>query len=188
MSVNKKHEAFVRAYLDNPGITMSDAAKAAGYSDKNARKMGSKLAALPEIAARIAQHTQRAMETAEVDAARVIREIARVAFVDPRKYFHEDGRVKEIHELDDDAAAALAGIDVETRFERADGGEKSTADGYTVKKFKLADKLGALEKLMKYLSAYPAAKAPLDEHGKAVGNVYITVPAKSPRGESAGNT
>ena len=44
-------------------------------------------------------------DSAEVD--RVLTEYAKLAFLDIRKAFDEDGNLKPIHELDDDTAAAI---------------------------------------------------------------------------------
>ena len=49
----------------------------------------------------------RAFAAADLTADRLAREIARVAFFDPRKLKHPDGRWKELEELDDDTAAKL---------------------------------------------------------------------------------
>ena len=48
----------------------------------------------------------------EITADRVLKEIARPAFLDIRKAFNADGSLKPIHDLDDDTAAAIAGLEV----------------------------------------------------------------------------
>ena len=76
----------------------------------------------------------------------MIQEIARLAFLDIRKAFGEQGQLKAIHELDDDTAAAIAGIDI----------AELTNEGQSIgliKKVKLSDKRGALELLLKHLGA-----------------------------------
>jgi phage terminase small subunit len=79
----------------------------------------------------------------EITADNVLREIARLGFSDPRKLFDENGNLKPIHELDDDIAAAVAGIDVVVR---GDG-----ENALQVRKIKFWDKNNALEKLGKHL-------------------------------------
>jgi phage terminase small subunit len=56
-----------------------------------------------------------------------------------------------IHELDDDTAAALAGMDVQEVYEGS--GESRQFIGYT-KKYKLPDKGANLERLMKHLGLF----------------------------------
>jgi phage terminase small subunit len=48
----------------------------------------------------------------EITSDRVLQEIAKIAFMDPRKFFNSDGSAKQITELDDDTAMELAGMEV----------------------------------------------------------------------------
>ena len=79
----------------------------------------------------------------DISVERVIRELARVAFFDPLEFWNEDGTVKPLHEMSEDARRAIVGLDVAEMFEGS--GEQRRLAGY-VKKFKLANKgcLGAL--------------------------------------------
>ncbi len=95
---------------------------------------------------------------------RVLKEIARLALFDPRNLFRDDGTPKPINELDDDTAAAIAGLEVLEEFEGE--GKSRVFVGYT-KKYKVADKNAALEKLCKHLGLYAPQKI---EHS---GNVVI---------------
>jgi phage terminase small subunit len=87
----------------------------------------------------------------EISADRVLNEIAKLAFMDPRKFFNADGSPKEITELDDDTAASLAGMEVEEVYEGR--GQDRKFVGH-VKKFKLADKGINLERLGKHLKLF----------------------------------
>lgn len=87
----------------------------------------------------------------ELTTERTLREIARLAYCDPRKFFYDNGAPKPIHELDDDSAAALAGMEVTEEYEGS--GQDRVFKGFT-KKYKLADKNAALEKAMKHLGQY----------------------------------
>lgn len=99
------------------------------------------------------QRRKVVIEKMELTTERTLREIARLAYVDPRKFFHADGRPKEISELDDDTAAALAGMEV---TEEWTGTGKDRVQTGITKKYKLADKNSALEKAMKHLGEYEA--------------------------------
>lgn len=44
---------------------------------------------------------------------RVLRELARAILADPRKLYDDKGRLKPIHSLDEDTAAAIASLDVD---------------------------------------------------------------------------
>ena len=82
-------------------------------------------------------------------------EIARIAFQDVRKFFNEDGNLVPIHELDDDAAAAIAGMDIDELWAKDENGDSSQV-GVT-KKIKRFDKTKALEMLAKHFRIYSDA-------------------------------
>lgn len=141
---------FVQAMIANGG-NGTQAAIAAGFSAKTARQAASRLLTDAAISQQIAESRASVIEKMELTTERTLREIARLAYVDPRKFFHADGRPKEITELDDDTAAALAVMEV---TEEWDGqGKDRRLIGHT-KKYKLADKNAALEKAMKHLGQY----------------------------------
>ena len=80
----------------------------------------------------------------DITADRVLQEIAKLAFLDPRKFFEDDGSLKRIQDLDDDTAACIARMEVTELFEGS--GEKKHVYGL-LKKFKIADKGQNLERL-----------------------------------------
>ncbi len=104
------------------------------------------------------------MERMELTNERIAREIARIAFFDPRKMFHADGRPKEITELDDDTAAAIVGIDVLEEWEGT--GDKRVMRGY-VKRYKIANKNVAHDQAAKIRGMYEKD----NEQSKLVVNV-----------------
>jgi phage terminase small subunit len=131
------------------------AAIAAGYSEKTAAAQASRLLSRVNIRAEVDSH--RAEVIAKVQQAtcitleRTLREIARGAFHDPRKFFGEDGSLLSVTKLDDDTAAALAGFEVTEEF--SGSGEERKAIGFT-KKIKIGDRKGYLDMLMKHLGGY----------------------------------
>ena len=157
-----KQKAFVSEYLIDKNATQ--AAFRAGYSKKTAYSMGQENLKKPEIKRAIQKAMQKQQERTEITQDRVLLEYARIAFFDPRKLFRSDGSPKPIEELDTDTAAALAGLEVREEFEGA--GENRTFVGYT-KKYKLANKLGALDSLAKHLGM-------LDGKGRESGNEIQT--------------
>lgn len=145
-----RRKLFVEAYLTNGG-NASQAAVAAGFSGKTAGAAGSRLLKHVEVLTMLQQRRKVVIEKMELTTERTLREIARLAYVDPRKFFHADGTPKEITELDDDTAAALAGMEVTEEW--VGSGKDRVKIGVT-KKYKLADKNAALEKAMKHLGQY----------------------------------
>ena len=127
------------------------AAIRAGYTEKRAEAMAYQNLKKPEIQCAI--RAALSGEPAEITKDNVLREYARIAFFDPRKLFRPDGTPKPIEALDDDTAAALVGIDVREEYEGA--GEERVFTGYT-KKYKLANKMGALNSLARHMGLFDA--------------------------------
>jgi phage terminase small subunit len=80
----------------------------------------------------------------------MLREIARVAYADPRRLFRADGTLVPIVELDEDAAGMIAAIEVDE-------------DGRTTR-VRMWDKNQALEKALKYLGLYERDNAQHSEN------------------------
>ena len=169
MAKNKKHAGtsqrrvaqrkieFINAYAANGG-NATQAAITAGYSKKGARVAGSRMLALTDVKAAIAEAARKAAEKSGLTVERTLQEVARLAYADPRKLYDKDGNLIPVHLLDDDTAATVASIEV---VEMA-GGAKIGGDAGTehvamqTKKIKSWDKNAALEKAMKYHGLYEA--------------------------------
>lgn len=87
----------------------------------------------------------------EISTERILQERARLSFFDVRKLFDSNGSPIPVHELDDDSAAAIAGLEVVEQFDG--NGEDRKFVGY-LKKYKLADKGASLTALEKHLGMY----------------------------------
>jgi phage terminase small subunit len=75
-----------------------------------------------EIATRIKELWGQAFDAAGVTPDMVFEQLRRFAFPDVRALYDDEGNLKPIHQLDDEVASTIIGIDVETRMER-DGPE-----------------------------------------------------------------
>ena len=140
---------FVQEYLID--LNATQAAIRAGYSAKTAEQQGYQLLQKPSVQAAIAERQKEREQRTAVTADRVLLEAARLALFDPRKLFNDDGSPKGITELDDDTAAAVAGIEVVEQFEGS--GKDRVFVGY-LKKYRIADKNSALEKLFRHHGLY----------------------------------
>lgn len=166
MSLTPKQEKFAQEVAS--GKSQADAYRAAFNCEKSSQttiiKRASELMADGDISGRVKELTEKSAIRAELTAERVLREVSRLAFFDIRKIFNEDGSLKKVFELDDDTAAGIAGI------EAIDiGGEGQLMIS---KKFKVADKNAALEKLCKHLGLYAPQKV---EHS---GGVVVSATPK----------
>lgn len=155
--------------------------KSKKWKDSSVYAQSSALMADSKVSIRVGELRKAASDIAVVSSARVLQEIARIALFDPRRLFFDDGTPKPITSLDDDTAAALAGLDVTEEFEGS--GEDRKFVGYT-KKYKIADKNTALEKLAKHLGLYEKDNTqktnPLAELIRAVSGTSLPVVANVP--------
>jgi phage terminase small subunit len=144
-----KQKRFVDEYLID--LNATQAAIRAGYSEKTANVIGCENLMKPNIQSYIRERQQMMEKRTEITQDRVLKEYAKIAFLDPRNFFYENGKPKAITDLDGDTAAALAGMDVLEEFEGF--GEERTFIGYT-KKYKIADKIKALDSIAKHLGMF----------------------------------
>lgn len=149
--LSPKQRLFVAEYLID--LNATKAAIRAGYSVKAACAIGNENLRKPMIAAAIAEAQRKRELKTGITQERVLRELARIAFFDIRTLYNEDGTLKRPTELNDDAAAVLAGIDVvEMQASAAIGedGEIATLPMFT-KKARVFDKGAALSLAMRHL-------------------------------------
>ena len=140
-----KQARFVAEYLVD--LNATQAAIRAGYSEKTAGAQGFENLTKPEIASAVAAGQSHQLQTAEISAARVLEELRRLAFCDPRAFWDEAGNLKAISKLTAEQASALAGF--EAVIKNAEAGDGVTD---TVHKIKLWDKTRALEMLAKHFA------------------------------------
>lgn len=149
MSAEDKKALFVEAYLSNGG-NATDAALQAGYSKGGASKQGYRMSKDPAVmsmlesrrASMFSELERRRVDRAadiELNTERLVKEISRIAFSDPRNIMHSDGKIKMPHELDADTAAAISSFEV-------------TFDGSI--KYKFWDKNSAQERASKVIGLF----------------------------------
>jgi phage terminase small subunit len=142
-SVMDRVEIFAASIIQ--GNSQADAYRtaypsAAKWTNQIVAQKASVFAKRPEVKARVEALRGHAMKANEVTAERIVQELARLAFLDPRKLFDESGSPVGVGQLDDDTAAAIAGLDTVMI------GNKDAGFGQVLK-VKLADKKGALDTL-----------------------------------------
>lgn len=150
MELTPKQESFAAELAK--GKTQAEAYRIAfpeslKWKDESIWQRASKLAADVKVQSRVREMTSKAAFANEVTVERVLREIARLAFFDIRKLVDEEGKPRPLQELDDDTAAAIAGLEVA----RVGNAEIGIGE---VLKFKIADKNSALDKLAKHLQMF----------------------------------
>lgn len=142
-----KQQIFVDEYLVD--LNATQAYLRAGYkvSESVARSNGGRLLTNADIQRAIQSRREALSARTEITQDRVLKEYARLAFLDPRKLFDNTGAPLAIHQLDDDTAAAIAGLDVV----QVGNSEVGVGD---VLKYKLCDKKGALDSVARHLGMF----------------------------------
>jgi phage terminase small subunit len=138
-----KARRFVAEYLVD--LNQTAAAIRTGYSPKSAHVTASRLMDKPAIKYAIAQGQAAMLARAELSAVRVLEELRRLAFVNPRSFFDHQGNALAITDLPIEAAAAIAGFEVIIKNATAGDGHVDT-----IHKIKLADKVRTLEILARH--------------------------------------
>jgi len=157
---------FINAYIAN-GRNGTQAAITAGYSANSAAAQASRLLKDSKIIAQVEARSAEIAAKFAITPENVLRELSHLVFFDPRKLLNDDGSLKDMHELDDATAAAIAGLEITEEF---DGhGESRVHIGYS-KKVKIADKNSAIDKAMKHLGMFDA-----DNRQKAPPQMNLTV-------------
>lgn len=140
MAITEKQKKFVEEYLID--LNATQAAIRAGYSVKNAGKIGHELLEKTRISNEVTKKIAERSRRTGINADRVLIELAKIAFVNVDDVIEsKDATLKENASRDD--LAAIQSIKVKTFGE--DGVERE---------IKLADKLKALDMLGRHLGMW----------------------------------
>lgn len=146
--VDDRRARFAQEYVKD--LNATQAAIRCGYSPKTAKQQGSRLLTNAAIAAQIQVLQARVAAKNEVTVERTLKEIARIAYSDPRALYKPNGELKPPSEWDDDTAATIAGVEVDTTTVS----ETVTVSTAKVKRW---DKVKALDQCMAYLGMHKTA-------------------------------
>lgn len=135
-----KQQRFVDEYLVDLNATR--AAIRAGYSVKSAEMLGYQLLQKTTVAAAVTQAQQKRSERTEITQDMVLKELARIGFVDMGDYV----------DYGPGGVILKASSEVDTRVV-AEVSQTITKDGSTIR-FKLHDKTGALVKVGQHLGMF----------------------------------
>lgn len=150
--LNPKQLAFVNAYIVLKNATQ--AAIKAGYSKKTAHSAGPRMLENVAVAGAIVVKGRRIAEKYEITSERVLAEYARIAYANMLDFIeiNEDGTASiDFSKVTREQAAAMGEVVTETHTEGT-GDDKTNVVRV---KFKLHDKIRALEALAKHLKLFP---------------------------------
>lgn len=149
--MTKKQQRFCEEYLID--LNAAQAAIRAGYSPVRAKEQGYQLLHTPSLEREIARAMAERSKRTGVNADRVVRELARIAFVNPKDVISlVAGQVLETASPDD--LACVASVKVKTTEFGGDDGGSSTE-----REVKLHDKIKALDMLLRHLGACDKQRA-----------------------------
>ncbi len=149
-----KQERFAQAMVDadSQAEAYRSAYSADNMADATIHEAASRLMADSKIAARVEYLKDLRVRRHEATIDKVVAEYAKLAFLDIRKAFTLQGDLIPIADLDDETAAAIAGVEFEEVFEHdKESGRKQIG---RIHKIKLIDKKGALDSLSRYLGMF----------------------------------
>lgn len=138
-----KQKLFCKEYLVD--LNATQAAIRAGYSADSASVIGSETLGKPYIQEEVQRLMEKRSKRTEITADRVLKELARIGFSDPRRVMKWNGEtmiVEDSEQLSEDDAACVSEVCSTT-----------TKDGGSIK-LKMHDKIAALDKLGKHLKLF----------------------------------
>lgn len=147
LDLTDREERFCREYACDAALNATRAYLKAFPNNayNSAKTEACYLLTKPYIKARVTEILEERAANLELSPTRVLQEAAKIAFLDPSDFFHGDGRIKLICEMDPDTRAALAGFETLHKITGNAKDEKAITT-----KIKFPDKLACLEMLFRY--------------------------------------
>ena len=119
--------------------------------EETASSNGSRMLRNDKVQKYISEKIKEREKRTEITQDRVINELAKIAFMDIRKLYTENGQLKNIADIDSNTAGAISSLEI---LEEYDGyGDDREKIGDT-KKVRLLDKTKALELLGRHLGIF----------------------------------
>jgi len=168
--LTKKQKLFVAEYQKDWNATR--AAIVVGYKEHRASEIACRLVKKSQVQEAIEKAMAERLRKIGVHSERILTEVARVGLSDLRKLYNEDGSLKLPHEWSDEAAAAIAGVEVLEEF--IGKGKARTLVGHT-KKVRVFDKVRALELLSKNLGIIGNGKHRDEDGDEGIERVLTTL-------------
>ena len=170
-TLNPRQSRFVAEYLID--LNATQASIRAGYSKNCAKEIGAENLTKPNIAAAVQKAMDERANRLQIKQDRILQELGRVTFFNIRTLFDIDGKLKALHTLDDDAAAAITSVETIEQF--AGAGAKRKLIGH-VRKVRVVDKVASLTLAMRHMNML-TEKVVLggDRDNKAASNIGLGV-------------
>lgn len=145
--LNRREELFCREYLKD--FCGAAACRRAGYNAKSSENYGRtahRMLGKNKIRERLAKLTADRFKAVDIEVEKVLEEISKVAFINLKSFVDDDGNMLPPGQIKEEDFAAVSEL-----TERVLG---SGDNPIIERKYKLADKLKALEMLGRYLKLF----------------------------------
>ena len=119
--------------------------------DDTARANSSRLLTKANIQEYISEKQKEIEKRTEVTQDMVIKELAKIAFLDIRKLYTENGQLKNIADIDDETAGAISSLETLEEYDGYGDDREKIGD---IQKVKLLDKTKALELIGRHLGIF----------------------------------
>jgi len=119
--------------------------------DETANVNGSKLLRNAKVQEYISERMKEREKRTEITQDMVIKELAKIAFLDIRKLYTENGQLKNIADMDSETAGAISSLETLEEYEGYRDDREKIGD---TQKVKLLDKTKALELLGRHLGMF----------------------------------
>lgn len=119
--------------------------------DETASVNASKLLRNTKVQEYISEKQKEIEERTEITQDMVIKELSKIAFLDIRKLYTENGQLKNIADIDSNTAGAISSLETLEEYEGYGDNREKVGD---IQKVKLLDKTKALELLGRHLGIF----------------------------------
>lgn len=119
--------------------------------DETANAASSRMLRNVKVQEYISKKQQEIEKRTEVTQDMVIKELAKIAFLDIRKLYTENGQLKNIADMDSETAGAISSLETLEEYEGYGDDREKIGD---TQKVKLLDKTKALELLGRHLGMF----------------------------------
>lgn len=119
--------------------------------DETASAAGSRMLGNVKVQEYISKKQKEIEKRTEVTQDRVIKELAKIAFLDIRNLYTDNGQLKNVADLDNDTAGAISALETLEEYDGYGDDREKIGD---VQKVKLLDKTKALELLGRHLGIF----------------------------------
>lgn len=172
-----KQKRFCDEYLANSAnATLAYKAAYDPYmSDSVAAACGIRLLRNAKVRQYISERQEQLKDKLHITQEMVLAEYAKIGFFDIRKVYDESGALKNIQDLDDQTAGAIAGV--ESYEEKVRAGEETIVTGLN-KKLKIWDKRAALDSICKVLGYNSPEKKQISGEVELKNKIKVIIPGE----------